>query len=174
MCFQIAICTSDDRRATEDTLNNLELHHYVSALTCGDDVNLRPKPHPNHIQHVCDVMTLAPSDVIMVGDTRHDMRMGVDAGVALNIGVLSGTGSRLDLSRDADVIVANVKQALPVILEPLPEVNKRRKRTEDANGDADSVSAVIFDKDGTLVCFHSMWTPFAEKIIAQCVTSLPD
>ena len=137
-------------------------------MTCGDDVSLEPKPHPNNIERVCDVMSIAPRDVIMVGDTRHDMRMGDDAGVALNIGVLSGTGNRLELSQYADVIVSNVQEALPVILDP-PQQSRGRRRVKgsDVRDEGEGVSAVIFDKDGTLVCFHSMWTPFAEKIVVQ-------
>ena len=88
--------------------------------------------------------------------------MFFDAGVGLTIGVLSGTGTRLELSRHADVIVANVGAALPSILSP-PEVRRRGSLA----GVERKACAVIFDKDGTLLCFHSLWTPWMNDVIER-------
>ena len=53
---------------------------YVSVLTCGDDGNALPKPHPNNVQHICETLSLKPKDAVVVGDTEADMLMGLQAG----------------------------------------------------------------------------------------------
>jgi 2-keto-4-pentenoate hydratase len=50
--------------------------------------------------------------VAVVGDAVHDLAMGRAAGVALAIGVLSGTSGRADLERHADLIVDSVNDLL--------------------------------------------------------------
>ena len=77
---QIAVCTSDGRRATERTLASLGLIDDVSAVACGDD-DTGGASCP--LTHLCDVTGVATRDAVMVGDTQHDLSMGVDAGELL-------------------------------------------------------------------------------------------
>jgi phosphoglycolate phosphatase len=51
----------------------------------------------------------------MVGDNRHDLEMGRAGGVGLNVGVLSGTGTRETLLPLADVVLNSVSD-LPAYL----------------------------------------------------------
>ena len=56
----------------------------------------------------CAASGIDPAEVAMVGDAVHDLAMGRNAGVGLNIGVLGGTSARADLAGAADLIVAGI------------------------------------------------------------------
>ena len=56
----------------------------------------------------CDLLSLQPSEVLVVGDTPHDLQMGRAAGAGLVVGVLSGTGTRELLESHCDHILENV------------------------------------------------------------------
>ena len=58
---------------------------------------------------------LAPSQVAMVGDNRHDMEMARASGAGAAIGVLSGTGSHRTLAELADILIGSVAD-LPALL----------------------------------------------------------
>lgn len=114
MDMKIAVCTTDDRQATVDTLKHLQLDHMVDALACGDD-GLPAKPHAEQIWTLCQQLGVQPHNTIMVGDTHTDMMLGRNAGVGLSVGVLGGASSLEDLAPDADVLVPSVDK-LPKIL----------------------------------------------------------
>ncbi len=115
--IKIAVCTSDSRQSTETSLRNLNLDSYIDRLVCGDDIDSTPKPSGRNIKLICDSLGLQCSDAVMIGDTRVDMEMGRNAGVGLAVGVLSGIGTRLNLAPVSDDVVANVKEALPLIFD---------------------------------------------------------
>ncbi len=58
----------------------------------------------------CRHTGLDPAEVAVVGDSNHDMHMGLNAGVGLTVGVLSGTGSRASLEEAADVCLQDVTE----------------------------------------------------------------
>ena len=74
-----------------------------AALGCGDGVE-RPKPDPDPVERALAQLGLRASlRVSFVGDSRHDVHAGRDAGVH-TIGVTWGAGTPDDV-RDATVIV---------------------------------------------------------------------
>ncbi|KAF0689779.1 Aste57867_18798 [Aphanomyces stellatus] len=114
MGMKIAICTADNRGATADTMQHLGVAHMVDAMACGDD-QLPAKPAPEQIWTLCHKLGVDPHNAVMVGDTSTDMRLGLNAGCGLSIGVLGGASSMDDLARDADVLIPSLAK-LPKIL----------------------------------------------------------
>jgi phosphoglycolate phosphatase-like HAD superfamily hydrolase len=113
----VAVCTADDRGPTLATLRKLGVENDVDAVMCADD-GLPPKPAPDQLWSLCGRLNCSPHRVVMVGDTPTDMRMGRQAGVALNVGVLDGAGAKVDLAVDADLLVPSVAK-LPKLVAPL-------------------------------------------------------
>jgi phosphoglycolate phosphatase len=60
------------------------------------------------VQGFCAAVGLGRDEIAMVGDAPHDLIMGRAAGVAMNVGVLSGTSRRQDLAALADLVVDSI------------------------------------------------------------------
>ncbi|KAF0775772.1 hypothetical protein AaE_000525 [Aphanomyces astaci] len=114
MGMKIAICTADNRDATVQTMHHLGVSHLVDALSCGDD-QLPAKPAAEQVWTLCHKLGVDPHNTIMVGDTSTDMRMGLNAGCGLSVGILGGASSLDDLAREADVLIPSLAK-LPKIL----------------------------------------------------------
>ncbi|EGZ24960.1 hypothetical protein PHYSODRAFT_344839 [Phytophthora sojae] len=127
MDMKIAVCTTDDRQPTIDTLEHLGVTDMVDALACGDD-GLPAKPAGEQIWTICQQLGVAPHDTIMVGDTSTDMLLGKNAGCGLSIGVLGGASSLDDLAEDADLLVPSIDRIIKVLFQ----YGQQAKRFGDA------------------------------------------
>ncbi|KUF98318.1 Transcriptional activator Myb [Phytophthora nicotianae] len=116
MDMKIAVCTTDDRQPTIDTLEHLGVSDMVDALACGDD-GLPAKPAGEQIWTICQQLNVEPHNTIMVGDTSTDMLLGKNAGCGLSIGVLGGASSLDDLAEDADVLVPSIDRVIKVLFQ---------------------------------------------------------
>ena len=113
---KIAICTADSRAGTLKFIDSIGVAQYVDLVVCGDDPQSEPKPSPRNALSICRQLDVDPSRVIVVGDTHADMGMGRSAGLGATVGVLTGVGEISDLEHNADYIVHNVKDILPLVL----------------------------------------------------------
>ena len=113
MNMKIAVCTTDDHEAAENTLKALQVEHLVDVVVGGDDP-IPSKPSPEQLYYICYKCGVAPYDTIMVGDTSTDMKLGQAAGAGLSVGVLDGASSIPDLAQYADVLIPSVAK-LPKI-----------------------------------------------------------
>jgi len=107
MNMKIAVCTTDDHEAAENTLKALHVRNLVDIVVGGDDP-IPAKPSPEQVYHICYYCGVAPHDTIMVGDTSTDMKMGQYAGCGLSVGVLDGASSIPDLALHSDVLIPSV------------------------------------------------------------------
>jgi phosphoglycolate phosphatase len=109
----VAVATGDDRGPTVASLEALGVASLVDAVACPDDGH-PAKPDPGMFAHLCAALGVEPQRAAMVGDTTVDLEMARAAGAGLVVGVLSGVGSREDLSPLADVIVDSVADLVGV------------------------------------------------------------
>jgi len=64
------------------------------------------------VQGFCRAVGLGRHEIAMVGDAAADLVMGRAAGVAITVGVLSGTSRRQDLAALADLVVDSINDLL--------------------------------------------------------------
>ena len=101
--LKIAILTSDDRANCEIFLDHEGLS--VDAMVCGDD-GRGSKPSAEPIESIATDLMIDTSEIIMVGDSSHDIDSATSAG-ATSVGVLSGVGTAVSLSR-ADFVLSSI------------------------------------------------------------------
>jgi phosphoglycolate phosphatase len=102
--------------ATNDSAGGLQASlagHDVLGLfdfAVGCDSGFGSKPDPRMVLGFCKAIGADVREVAIVGDAVHDLAMGRAAGVALNVGVLSGTSAREDLQALADLILESINE----------------------------------------------------------------
>ncbi|KAK7115432.1 uncharacterized protein [Littorina saxatilis] len=182
--IKVAVCTSDNRRGTLNTLRNLSLTKYVDMVVCGDDPNTQPKPSPHNAWKICGQLDVDPTDAVMVGDTKADVGMGHAAKLGWTVGVLSGVGDTTDLMPEAEYIISSVSDLLPLIL---PEedwkkyygyctdgrilVNREEaeeegveEAVEELGAKLHDVELVIFDLHGTVMCLNTKYADWVCRL----------
>ena len=75
----IAMATGNSRRGVERILGRHGWRELFDTTWCADDGP--GKPHPNMIDQAIRATGAHARHTIMIGDTSHDMRMAVNAGV---------------------------------------------------------------------------------------------
>lgn len=76
----LAIATGKSRRGLDRALKATGLERHFTASRCADET--QPKPHPAMLLELMAELAFSRPEVLMVGDTSHDMEMAAAAGVA--------------------------------------------------------------------------------------------
>jgi len=76
----LAIATGKSRRGLDRALDAGGLRQYFASSRCADETH--PKPHPAMLLELMQELDLAPEQLLMIGDTSHDLAMARSAGVA--------------------------------------------------------------------------------------------
>lgn len=115
---RVALNTGFDRTITELLVNSMQWSgDLISAIVCGDDV-AQGRPAPSLIFHAMEMSGVAGAhQVANVGDTVLDLRAGQNAGVAYNIGVLSGAHTSEQLEREPHTHLLSSVAELPTLWE---------------------------------------------------------
>jgi len=105
--LHLGIATMDSEALAHATMSLFQIGAFLSFV-CGYDSGFGEKPGPGMVAAFCDRLGLEPAEVMVVGDTLHDLHMGRAAGAGLVVGVLSGTGTRDILESHCDHLLENV------------------------------------------------------------------
>ena len=76
---RLAVATGKPRRGLDRALQASEIGALFDATRCGDET--QPKPHPAMLLELMNQLQLRASDMLMIGDTSHDLGMAKSAGV---------------------------------------------------------------------------------------------
>jgi phosphoglycolate phosphatase len=114
--FLVATTTGFDREIVMPIFHRLGWEKYFAAMVASDDVaEGRPAPYMLfHAMEMAGVKNVA--EVIAVGDTPLDLQAASNAGVRGMVGVLSGVGTREQLSREPHTDIIQSVADLPALL----------------------------------------------------------
>jgi len=126
--MRIALTTGFDRKVVDGLLAQLPFAGRIDAAVCADDVALG-RPAPYMIFHAMEQTRVEDvRAVVNVGDTDNDLLAGLHAGVAANIGVLSGAHDHARLAKLPHSALLRSVAELPDWLEQLPAAEKKKAR----------------------------------------------
>lgn len=113
---RVALNTGFDQDITGLLLTTLNWQEgVVDAVVCGDDVKLG-RPAPYLIFHAMEATGVTSvREVANVGDTGLDLKAGHNAGVRLNVGVLSGAHDRQRLEQESHTHLITSVDELPLL-----------------------------------------------------------
>lgn len=76
---RLAVATGKSRAGLDRVLQQMQLADRFHATRCADET--RSKPDPTMLYQLLDEFSLEPEQVLMVGDTTHDIHMAQRAGM---------------------------------------------------------------------------------------------
>ncbi|KZY06249.1 MULTISPECIES: HAD family hydrolase [unclassified Sulfitobacter] len=104
--LRLGLATNDAEapaRLHLERANVTDLFDFVAGFDSGHG----GKPEPGQLRAFCAAMGLEPAEVVMVGDSLHDLHAGKAAGMR-TLGVLTGLAEREDLAPDADAVLPDI------------------------------------------------------------------
>ena len=108
------MATADSHQGILNTLRAFDVLDEFDFLA-GYDSGHGVKPEAGMVLAFCAETGLEVESVVVVGDNRHDIEMGRNAGAGLCVGVLTGTSTRQELESIADVVLDGIS-SLPQTL----------------------------------------------------------
>ncbi len=109
----LGIATNDAQANAVLQMEVLELDHLFEHII-GADSGYGAKPGSGMIDAFTDVVGFAPHQVMMVGDSYHDLEAGRNAGV-MTCGVETGPATRAELEPYGDFVIASINE-LPALI----------------------------------------------------------
>ena len=104
--FRIGLVTNDAEEPARAHLDQSGVAEFFDFVA-GSDSGHGAKPAPGPLLAFARAMRLRPEEVLMVGDSRHDLVAGREAGMR-TAGVLTGLASAADLAPMADVVLPDI------------------------------------------------------------------
>tara|TARA_B110000046_G_scaffold135156_1_gene141436 strand:+ start:562 stop:1287 length:726 start_codon:yes stop_codon:yes gene_type:complete len=104
--YIMTIFTSDRATNAKMTLEKLGIAKFFTEILGGDSINF-PKPNPEGILQACFKVDKKVNQTAYISDTSSDLIMANDANVLKKIGVLSGLGTKKELTKTGDYVFEN-------------------------------------------------------------------
>ncbi|MBL4603918.1 MAG: HAD-IA family hydrolase [Emcibacteraceae bacterium] len=115
----LAVCTNKNIVLTHALLEEMNINHYFSAVSCGDSFPFR-KPDPRHLIATCELMKAGTDNAIMVGDSINDITPAKAANF-LSVGVTFGY-SKIPMSElGADIVIDHFDDFITAINSFTPQ-----------------------------------------------------
>lgn len=112
--FPLACITNKSERFTLPLLDRMNLSAYFSEVVAGDTLP-KKKPDPLPLLHACTKFSIAPRDMLMIGDSLNDAQAARAAGCPVFC-VTYGYNEGQDVRElDIDAIVASLIEATRLI-----------------------------------------------------------
>lgn len=107
--IRIALNTGYSKEFQSQIIDHFKLDLYVDGFISSEEVK-QGRPYPYMINNLMEEFDiLHPKNIAKVGDTKNDMREGVNACCGIKIGVLSGFETKENLlEAGADVVVNKI------------------------------------------------------------------
>lgn len=105
--LKLGVATSDSYTGIHNTLQSFDVLPLFDFL-CGYDSGHGVKPEAGMVNAFCEAVSVPANQTIVVGDNKHDIEMGRNAGAGLCVGVLTGTSTRDELEAIADQVFDNI------------------------------------------------------------------
>lgn len=110
----LAVATGKSRAGLNRSLDQSGWHRRFATTRTADEG--APKPHPWMLRDICEELAMSPDDILMVGDTTHDLAMARSAGAAA-VAVTYGAHPPEELQREPSLaMVSSVAQLRAVLL----------------------------------------------------------
>lgn len=107
--LKTGLATMDDERNAVSMIEKLNLANCFDFV-CGADSGYGTKPDPGMVEAFCHHCDLSSEQIIMVGDSPKDLHMGINAGVACCVGVLTGSHNRRELEIHTDTVLEDIAE----------------------------------------------------------------
>lgn len=104
-----AIATIDRRKRAKLAMECLGFADVIDLVIGADDVS-HPKPDPEQVDFILNAFKIDRRNSIMVGDATTDVQMGVNAGLRVSIGVLTGLATLEQLKSITPYVVEDVSK----------------------------------------------------------------
>ena len=112
--FPLACITNKSKRFTDPLLEHIGFARYFSLVVCGDSLP-KKKPDPLPLTHAAEQFGIAPSELLMIGDSINDAQAARAAGCpvfCVGYGYNEGADVR---TLDVDAIVPTLAEAATLV-----------------------------------------------------------
>jgi phosphoglycolate phosphatase len=107
--FLLAVATGKTRAGLAHAMARQEIAHMFAATRCADES--APKPSPEMLLHLMELLGADPGETLMIGDTTHDLILAKQAGVSA-IAVTYGAHPTIELTRGSPLAIVDSVEEL--------------------------------------------------------------